>query len=67
MTKSKALEVDYEKISLTPSTRKLIQMRAGKGPGMLTSEEIVLLRKSKKEISNVCQKLYESEKSQKNE
>lgn len=40
--------------SITPSTAKLMQFRAGKGSGMLTLEEIGLLRKSKKEISEVC-------------
>jgi hypothetical protein len=39
--------------TLTPSTRKLIEMRKGKGPGMLTVEEIDLLRQSAKEISEV--------------
>jgi hypothetical protein len=36
---------------LTPSTRKLIEMRKGKGPGMLTEEEKTLLRQSAKEIA----------------
>jgi hypothetical protein len=38
---------------LTPSTRKLIEMRKGKGHGMLTQEEIDLLRKSAKETNEV--------------
>jgi hypothetical protein len=49
-------------VSLTPSTLKLNQLRAGKGPGMLTEEEIQLLRQSKKEISEVCQKIYQFKK-----
>jgi len=40
--------------SLTPSTLKLNQMMAGRERGMLTQEEIELLRKSKKEISEAC-------------
>lgn len=44
--------------SITPSTLRLNQIRAGKGPGMLTSEEIELLRKSKKEISEACRKYF---------
>jgi hypothetical protein len=44
-----------DKLNLTPSTLKLTEMRKGKGPGMLTMEEIELLRKSKKEISEACQ------------
>ncbi|KQT42615.1 hypothetical protein ASG44_07750 [Methylophilus sp. Leaf459] len=42
--------------SITPSTAKLMQLRAGKGLGMLSQEEIELLRKSKKEISEMCRK-----------
>jgi hypothetical protein len=42
-----------KKSTLTPSTRKLIEMRKGKGPGMLTVEEIDLLRQSSKEIAEV--------------
>jgi hypothetical protein len=47
-------------VFLTPSTLKLNQLRAGKGPGMLTEEEIQLLRQSKKEISEICQKILKS-------
>lgn len=36
---------------LTPFTCKLMQLREGKGPGMLNDEEIELLRMSQKEIS----------------
>lgn len=36
---------------LTPSIRKLMQLREGKGPGMLNDEEIELLRMSQREIS----------------
>jgi hypothetical protein len=48
--------------SLTPSTLKLNLMCANKGPGMLTQEEIDLLRKSKIEISEVCQKFWRSKR-----
>lgn len=41
-------------IYLTPSTLKLNQMTAGRHHGMLTLEEIELLRKSKREIADVC-------------
>ncbi|MGQ3169599.1 MAG: hypothetical protein ACT6RZ_04445 [Methylophilus sp.] len=44
--------------SITPSTAKLMQLRAGKGPGMLSQEEVELLRKSKNEISEACQKQF---------
>lgn len=47
-------------VSLTPSTVKLNLLRVGKGPGMLTAMEIDLLRKSKREISEVCKKIYKS-------
>ncbi|MGQ2964354.1 hypothetical protein [Methylophilus sp.] len=40
-----------EGIYLTPSTRKLMQLRKGKGLGMLNDEEIELLRMSKREVS----------------
>lgn len=55
-------QIDKTKGSLTPSTLKLNQLRAGKGPGMLTAEEIVLLRKSKIEISEVCRRVWDSKK-----
>lgn len=46
--------------SVTPSTAKLNQLRAGKGPGMLTPEEIELLRKSAKEIAEVHRLIRET-------
>lgn len=48
-----ANKFDQKSVSfyLTPSTRKLMQMREGKGPGILNCEEIELLRMSKREIS----------------
>ncbi len=46
--------------SVTPSTLKLNQLREGKGYGMLTAEEVDLLRKSKKEIADVCRSVRES-------
>lgn len=49
-----------ESVYLTPSTRKLIQMREGKGPGMLNEEEKDLLRKSAREISEACRHACES-------
>ncbi|MBF4991817.1 hypothetical protein [Methylophilus sp. QUAN] len=42
-----------DQISVTPSTLKLNEQRKGKGPGMLTPEEIQLLRQSAKEIQEV--------------
>jgi tRNA pseudouridine-54 N-methylase len=50
-------------ISMTPSTLKLNQLLANRDLSrsrMLTVEEIDLLRKSKREISEVCKKAFES-------
>jgi hypothetical protein len=56
------LNLKTKEISLTPATRKLNQMREGKGVGMLSAEEIDLLRQSKREISEVCRKFSEHKK-----
>ncbi|MEZ0208680.1 MAG: hypothetical protein ACAH17_00685 [Candidatus Paceibacterota bacterium] len=50
------LELEKHLASLTPSTRKLMEIRKDKGPGMLNEEEIELLRHSAKEIQEVLQK-----------
>ncbi len=53
--------------SLTPSTLKLHQLLADRDPKMskmLTEEELDLLRKSKREISEVCRNFYASENNQ---
>ncbi|PPC83163.1 MAG: hypothetical protein CTY38_04835 [Methylotenera sp.] len=47
-------------MALTPSTRKLMHLREGKGTGMLSEEEIMLLRKSGREISEACRHARES-------
>ncbi|MFD1122446.1 hypothetical protein ACFQ2T_08035 [Methylophilus flavus] len=49
-------------INLTPASRKLNEMREGKGVGMLSAEEIDLLRQSKREISEVCRRFSEYKK-----
>lgn len=48
---SKKIDEKSEGPYLTPSTRKLMQLREGKGPGMLNDQEIELLRMSQREIS----------------
>ncbi len=48
---SNEIDEKTEGTYLTPSTRKLMQLREGKGPGMLNDEEIELLRMSSKQNS----------------
>lgn len=48
---SKIIDEKSEEPYLTPSTRKLMQLREGKGPGMLNDKELELLRMSQREIS----------------
>lgn len=48
---SKKIDEQSQAPYLTPSTRKLMKLREGKGPGMLNDEEIELLRMSQREIS----------------
>jgi hypothetical protein len=53
-------EAKAKEIKLTPSTRKLIDMRKGKGLGMLTEEERELLRQSSREMWKECINALES-------
>ena len=48
---SKKIDEKSDGPYLTPSTRKLMQLREGKGPGMLDDKEIELLRMCQREIS----------------
>jgi hypothetical protein len=57
---SKHSEIKTKGIDLTPATRKLTKMRAGKGMGMLSSEEIELLRQSRREMAEVLRNTRES-------
>ena len=58
---SKHSEMKAKRINFTPATRKLIKMREGKGLGMLSSEEVELLRQSKREMAEVLRNARESQ------
>lgn len=57
---SNKIDQKAEGVYLTPSTRKLMRLREGKGPGMLNAEEIELLRMSNREISIASQIAFQS-------